>query len=219
LTKIKNLKIWWELMMDDFEDFIDRIKKYFKLDSDMFDVDFLFVPESEMNLGKEPNDEKIKGFKISYHYESGMDKPEIKIEGDLENKNIREYLKNIDLSKTPKLQDLYKSQSKIEIDARKLSLETTQDNKGEFETPIIEPYTEVCDNEGSSEILIEIPGMARDNVNIKLDEKGRKLIFTAENRKRTYIKSIPLPFKSSEMNCEVEVNNGIALIRVHEADK
>ncbi len=206
-------------MRDDFEDFIERIKKYFKLDSDIFDVDFLFIPESELNLGKEPNDKKIKGFKISYHFESGMDKPEIKIEGDLENKNIHEYLKKIDLSKAPKLQDLYKSQSKTEIDARNLSLETSQINKGEFESPIIEPYTEICDKEGSSEILIEIPGMARDNVNIKFDDEGGKLIFTAENRTRSYVKSISLPFKSSEMNCEVEVNNGIAIIRVDEADK
>ncbi|MFX1345344.1 MAG: hypothetical protein ACFFAI_09565 [Promethearchaeota archaeon] len=207
------------MMRDDFEDFIDRIKKYFKLDSDMFDVDFLFIPESEINLGKKPNEERIKGFKISYHYESGMDKPEIKIEGDLENKNIREYLKNIDLSKAPKLQDLYKSQSKTEIDASNLSLETTQIKERDFESPIIEPYTEICDKEGSSEILIEIPGMARDNVNIRLDDEGRKLIFTAENRKRTYLKSIPLPFKSSERNCEIDVNNGIAIIRVEEANK
>jgi HSP20 family molecular chaperone IbpA len=206
-------------MRDDFEDFIDRIKKYFKLDSDMFDVDFLFIPESEMNLGREPNDEKVKGFKISYHFESGMDKPEIKIEGNLEDKNIREYLKNVDLSKAPKLQDLYNSQSKKEIDARKLSLETTQVKEGDFETHIIEPYTEICDNEGFSEILIEIPGMAKDNVKIEFEDRGTKLIFTAENGKRTFMKSIPLTFRSSVMECDLEVNNGIAIIKVREAIK
>ncbi|MFX0165488.1 MAG: Hsp20/alpha crystallin family protein [Promethearchaeota archaeon] len=206
-------------MRDDFEDFINKIRKYFKLNSDMFDVDFLFIPESEINLGKRPNDERVKGFKISYHFESGMDKPEIKIEGNLEDKNIHEYLKNVDLSKDPKLQDLYNSQSKKEIDASKLSLETTQLKEGDFETHIIEPYTEICDNEGLSEILIEIPGMAKDNVKIEFEDRGRKLVFTAENGKRSFMKSIPLPFKSSLMECEMEVNNGIAVIKVREAVK
>ena len=54
-----------------------------------------------------------------------MDKPEINVESNLDNKNIREYLRNIDLSKVPKLKDLYNSPSKKEIDASKLSLETS----------------------------------------------------------------------------------------------
>lgn len=207
------------MMSDDFDDFIDRIKRYFKLDSDMFDVDFLFVPESDRYLEKKPNDEKVKGFKISYHYEPGMDKPEIKIEGNLEDKNIREYLRNIDLSKVPKLKDLYNSPSKKEIDASKLSLETSLKKEADVGTYILEPYAEICDNEGFSEILIEIPGMDKSNVNIRFEDKGRKLIFIAENKKRKFMKSINLPFKSSETECETEVNNGIAIIKVSEAVK
>ena len=37
-------------MSDEFDDFFDRIRKYFKLDSDMFDVDFLFLPDKSKNL-------------------------------------------------------------------------------------------------------------------------------------------------------------------------
>jgi len=207
------------MIRDDFEDFIDRIKKYFKLDSDMFDVDFLFVPESEMNLKRNPNDDKVKGFKISYHFESGMDKPEIKIEGNLEDKNIRDYLKNVDLSKAPKLHDLYNSQSKKEIDASKLSLESSLKKEGDVGPYVLEPYVEICENERFCEILIEIPGMDKDNINIRIEDKGRKLIFTAENEKRKYMKSVNLPFKSSETECEIEVNNGIAIIKVSEAIK
>ena len=207
------------MMSDDFDDFIDRIKKYFKLDSDMFDVDFLFVPESDIDLAKKPNDEKVKGFKISYHYESGMDKPEIKVKGNLDDKNIREHLRNVDLSKIPKLKDLYNSPSKKEIDASKLSLETSLKNEADVGTYVLEPYAEICDNEGFSEILIEIPGMGTDNVNIRFEDKGRKLIFTAENEKRRFMKSVQLPFKTSETECEIEVNNGIAIIKVSEAVK
>ena len=62
-------------MRDDFDEFIERIKRHFKLDSDMFEIDFLFLPESEVKRGRAPNNEKTKGFKISYHFESGMEKP------------------------------------------------------------------------------------------------------------------------------------------------
>jgi len=206
-------------MRDDFDDFIDRIKKYFKLDSEIFDVDFLFIPESEMNLENKPNNKKVKGFKISYHFESGMDKPEIKIEGNLDDKNIHEHLRNVDLSKVPKLKDLYNSPSKKEIDASELSLETSLKKEADVGTYVLEPYAEICDNEGFSEILIEIPGMGTDNVNIKFEDKGRKLIFTAENEKRRFMKAVQLPFKTSETECEIEVNNGIAIIKVSEAVK
>lgn len=206
-------------MRDDFDDFIDRIKKYFKLDSEMFDVDFLFIPESEINLENKPNSEKVKGFKISYHFESGMDKPEIKIDGNLDDKNIHEHIRNVDLSKVPKLKDLYNSPSKKEIDASKLSLETSLKKEADVGTYVLEPYAEICDNEGFSEILIEIPGMGTDNVNIKFEDKGRKLIFTAENEKRRFMKAVQLPFKTSETECEIEVNNGIAIIKVSEVVK
>ncbi|MFX1600126.1 MAG: hypothetical protein ACFFB6_05970, partial [Promethearchaeota archaeon] len=76
-------------MRDEFDDIIDEIKKYFKIDSDKFDVDFLFIPESESNINLKPKNEKIKGFKISYHFETGMEKPEIRIEGNIDDKRIR----------------------------------------------------------------------------------------------------------------------------------
>ncbi|MFX1376393.1 MAG: hypothetical protein ACFFA0_11305 [Promethearchaeota archaeon] len=202
------------MMRDDFDDFFDRLKKYFKLDTDMFDVDFLFIPESNINFDKSPNDEKVKSFKISYHFESGMDKPEIKFEGNMDDKNIREYLKNVDVSKIPKLNKIYKSQSKKEIDANSLSLETFPKQFEEGGKNFVEPYTEICDNEGFSEILIEIPGMGEDNVNFAFEDKGKKIIFMAENEKHKYRKVIPLLFSSSEKECKLEVNNGIAILKI-----
>lgn len=53
---------------------------------------------------------------------------------------------------------------------------------------------------------------------LNLKRKGKKLIFTAKNEKRKFIKAIPLPFKSSERECEVEVNNGIAIINISKTD-
>lgn len=205
------------MLRDDFDDFIDRIKKYFKLDTDMVDIDFLFVPEPDKNLKKALKDENIKGFKISYHYESGMDKPEIKVEGNIDDKRIHEYLKNVDVSKIPQLNDLYQPQSTKEIDASTLSLDTFLKKEEKDQRNLAEPYTEICDNDGFTEIIIEIPGMGKDNVTIKFEDKGKKMIFTAKNEKRKFMKAIPLLFKSSERECEIEVNNGIAVIKVSKA--
>ncbi|MHA2392277.1 MAG: hypothetical protein ACXAEX_09900 [Promethearchaeota archaeon] len=206
-------------MQDDFDEFIDKIKKYFKLDSDIIDMDFLFVPEKNLNLGKNPNPDKIQGFKVSYHFEAGMEKPEIKIEGNIDDKKIRELLKDVDISKVPNIKDVYHSKSTREIDASNLSM-GYHDNLQERNKPlIIEPYTEISEDLTSCEVLIEIPGMNRENVNIFFKDKGRKLVFAAENDVRKYIKTIPLLFKSSDNDYEFDVNNGIAIVKVRKAIK
>ena len=73
--------------------------------------------------------------------------------------------------------------------------------------------------EGMTEVLLEIPGMNIENVEITFRNNGKNLIFIAQNEVRTYKKTIPLPFKSSESDYEIEVNNGIAIIKVYEVNK
>ena len=196
---------------DDFDDFIDNIKKYFKIDSDIFDVDFLFLPESEMYKERIFNDKKVKGFKISFHYETGMDKPEIKLEGNIDDNKLQDYLKNIDITKYPKLKDLFDISHKKEIDAGELSLEFHEQIK---DIDFLEPDTEIIDSIDCLEIVFEIPGMDKDNVNISFNDQRNELIFNAENKNRKYMKHIPLPFKSSKKDVQIEVNNGIANIKL-----
>lgn len=205
-------------MRDDFDDFIDRIKKYFKLDSDMFDIDFLFLPESEIKQGRIPDNEKLKGFKISYHFENGMDKPEVRVKSNIDSKKLWEYLKDADLSKLPNVKELYPSQFNKEIDADKLSLDF-RGGEGNNELVMVEPYTEICDSEGFTEVLIEIPGIDEEHVEINFRDKGRKLDFKALNDKRKYVTTIELPFQALEENCEIEVKNGIAIIKLNKKPK
>jgi len=199
------------MMKDDFDEFIDDIKKYFKINSDIFDIDFLFLPESEMYKGKIFNDKNVKGFKISFHYETGMDKPEINIEGNIDDKTLQEYLKNIDISKYPKLKDVLKISNKKEIDASDLSFSYHDHNK---DIDFLEPYTEIIDSNDSLEILFEIPGMGKDNVNISFNDEKNELIFNAQNKNRKYLKTIPLPFEFLKKEVQIEINNGIANIKL-----
>lgn len=206
-------------MQDDFDEFIEKIKKYFKLDSDIFDMDFLFVPEKNLDMGKNPRPDDIKGFKVSYHFEPGMDKPEIKIEGNIDDNKIREMLKGVDISKIPNIKDVYNTNSTREIDASKLSLDYHGKAQESNHIHILEPYTEIHENLTECEIVVEIPGMDKENIIIKFKDKGRKLEFTAEKDTRKYTKTIPLLFKSSENDYEIEVNNGIAILKVRKTIK
>ncbi|MCK4285785.1 MAG: Hsp20/alpha crystallin family protein [Candidatus Lokiarchaeota archaeon] len=202
------------MLIDEFDEFIDKIKKHFKLDSDMFEIDFIFLPESEIKKGRIPDKEKLKGIKISYHFENGMDKPEIKIEGNIESKKVLDYLKDADLSKLPNVRDLYDSQSTKEIDASVLSLESYEKVREDADLLLLEPYSEVCNNESFTEILFEVPGIDKEEVKISFREKGKKLVFRAENESRKYMTSVALPFPSSVENCELDVNNGVAIIKL-----
>ena len=203
-------------MSDDFDDIIDEIRRYFKLDSDIFDVDFLFIPESESDSDLKPKDKKIKGFKISYHFETGMEKPEIRIEGNIDDNKIREYLENVNLSKYPTLKKLFETKSIEEIDANKLSLDFSEKDN---DLSILEPNTEINDYKDYTEIIFDIPGMREEDVMIDISEGGTKLIFNAENINRKYMKNVYLPFKTSAENYEMEVKNGLAIIIVKKSDR
>ena len=85
---------------DDYDDIIDQLKKFFNFDSKLFDMDFFIFPEMSKQL--DPKRKRSKGYKISYHFETGMDEPEIKIEGDIDEKELNQYLKGYDFGKDPR---------------------------------------------------------------------------------------------------------------------
>ena len=87
---------------DEYDDFFEMIKKYLGINSDIFDVDFLFLPEPTSN----PKNKNSTGFKVTYHFEAGMDKPEVRIEGDFDERKLQDYLKRINYSKYPDFKHL-----------------------------------------------------------------------------------------------------------------
>ena len=201
---------------DEFDDIIDAIKKYFKIDSDLFDVDFFFIPESKNNLNLKPRDNKTKGFKISYHFETGMKTPEFKIEGNVDDERIRELLKNRDLSKYPTIEKRFETRSVDTINTDQLSLDFTEE---ESNLPLLEPLTEINNCKDYTEIIFDIPGMNEEDVVININEKGTELILNAENNVRRYKKTINLPFKTDIDHYDMEVKNGLAIITVKKLDK
>jgi len=200
---------------DDYDDFyadiLKKFKKYFKINPDLSDdVDFLFIPEPIKNFDIDSQDPNIKGFKISYHFEPGMDEPEIRIEGDIDQKKMLEYLKGINMQQNPQFKLMRKDQNQgKEIDASMFSLEPC---KEEGENCSLEPYSEIHDLEDGVEIILEVPGVEKGHVILSLSNDGRKLKISAKNSNRNFEKEIKLPFKSSLDSHIMDINNGIASI-------
>jgi len=195
--------------MDD--DLMDEIRKFFKINSDLFDVDFFIFPE--MDNDNNPEKKMSKGFKVSYHYDMELDKPEIKIEGNIDKKKLHEYLKNHNIDPNIKLKKLMPPPSKIDdgtIDVEELSLEPCRHSDNSC---IVKPYTEIDDSENTYEIIFEVPGIKSEDIILSFSDTEKKVMLTAKSKDRNYSKDVKIPFKPSSKEYNLEVNNGIAILK------
>lgn len=205
-------------LSNDFDDIIDKIKRFFNFKSDIFDVDVLVFPESTEDLNLKFGDEHTEGFKVSYHFETGMEKPEIKVEGDFDERKLHEYLKQFNIDQNVPIQDYFPHVQKDTVDASILSLDNIQDEEFLLEEDqfiVFEPDTEINDFDYFTEIILEVPGIKEEDIFVNFNEDGSRIMFFAQNENRTYQKDIHLPSKASENNYSLKVNNGLAILKVN----
>lgn len=200
-------------MSEDIDEFIKKIIKFLNFDSGTFDLDFVVFPESIADLNTKPIDKNMKAFKVSYHFEPGMEKPEVKIEGNMEDKEIQDYLNKFSFEPNSSLNNLSNLESNDLIDANKLLVEPCENND---ESCVIEPYTEISDYNGFLEIALEVPGIEKKDIILSFSKDCEHITFSTRNKNRKYQKKIQLPFKSSIGDCSLEINNGIAILKVIE---
>ncbi len=201
---------------DDYYDFLERIKKLLKIDKGVFDVDFLFLPESNFDPNLNLQNKKVEGFKVTYHFESGMEKPEIKIEGDFDEKKLQEYFKKLNLSSYPQFKTLRKPEKKQAMDVGTLSLNPDFEREDFLEK---EPYYELNMYEDYAEIVIELPGIEKGHIVLSLSEDGRKLKVLTKSNFQNFKKVLQLPFESTMKDHVVEFNNGIVSIIMRKLNK
>jgi hypothetical protein len=197
---------------DDYNDFLERIKEYLNLDQGAFDVDFLFLPEPNFGPKANRKNDKFKGFKVTYHFESGMDKPEIKVEGNFDEKRLQEYIKKINLSKHSQFKRLNPSRERQAIDVSTLSLQPNYE-KGDIIAKDL--YFEKIFYKDSAEIIIEAPGIEKGHILLSLTEDGRTLRVSIEINFNNIEREILLPFESTMDDHILEFNNGIVTIIIH----
>ena len=194
---------------DDYNEFLERIKKYLNLNQGAFDVDFLFLPESNFNPETNRNKEDFKAFKVTYHFESGMDKPEIRVEGNFDEKKLQEYFKKFNISNNSQFKRLRPSRERQAVDVGALSL---QPNYKHEEILTQEPYYEKIFHENSAEIIIEAPGIEKGHILLSLSEDGRTLKISTEINFNNVEREVVLPFESTMDDHILDVNNGIITI-------
>ena len=202
-------------MSDDVDDFFEKVKNFFNLDTDIFDIDVFLFPEAFRNKEIDLEDDDMQGFKVSYHFETGMDEPDVKIEGNLDEKKLNEYIKRYNPENREQIREFVRPNMSNEIDASELTLE---DHSNEGYSDIIEPYTEINDFDEFTEVIIDIPGIKRDDISINYNIDCTILSFYAQKDDQTYNKDIQLPYKSSKDDTSIEINNGIIILKVSRSE-
>ena len=80
-------------------------------------------------------------------------------------------------------------------------------------------HAEINDYKDYTEIVFEIPGMSEEDVIIEFNNGGNQLFFKAENTNRKFMKTVQLPFISSQRDYEIDVKNGLAIILAKKSEK
>ncbi|MFX1274018.1 MAG: hypothetical protein ACFFBP_08445 [Promethearchaeota archaeon] len=200
-------------MSDDIDDFVNKVRRFFNIDTDKFDMDVFVLPEP-FKEHLDYNDPK-KAFKVSYHYEKGMDKPEIKIDSNIDEKKLHEYLKKYNYMNKAGINGPIPSNLNSEINAEDLML---GDYKIVTPLEINEPYTEINDFDDFTEIILEIPGVKEGDVSINYNEDGNLLTICIQNEEKSILKDVPIPFKCSKDYTSIEINNGIIILKVRRSE-
>lgn len=206
----------------DYDDFIRKIMDDLDMDADVFDAEFIIFPNRELNkkFGLDPNQ---KGFKVNFHYEEGMDKPEIRISkrDDLDQEKLKDLLKKMKFAQRahPSFKKMMQSRMNQEeskpkkvIDANKISLKPPSESNTNKNVTTKDPDLEIQDLEGEVRVILEVPGVRENDLFLSLNEEKNILTFNAENDKKSYYKQIHLPTKCKIVNESIAVNNGILSI-------
>lgn len=191
---------------ENYKKFMKRFRNLFEGFSDFFDRDFGFSDFSvspRIDLDKDLNFKKknTKSYSISYHYQTGMDKPEIRVNGDVDDEMLSKFLKGIPkfITERPTIKKIsLVPESKEEIRELKAS---------------IKPYTEITDFEDQIEICLELPGVEKEDLKLNFDEKGEELTVEAKRDGRKFYKEIKLPIKLDIKDYTLELKNGIACLK------
>lgn len=132
-----------------------------------------------------------KNYALSYKYETGMAEPEIKIEGDVDDKTINRFVEGVkDRFQTSHLSISNIKKSKVE-------------KKPSLKQPPTLPKEKVY--------TLEMPGIGLTDVETELN--GNIMTVKGEKDNLKYTKKIILPFNTSQKP-EITTDNGIIHVKV-----
>jgi HSP20 family protein len=74
----------------------------------------------------------------------------------------------------------------------------------------IEPFVDIIESEKEIYITVELPGIAKENINVELTKDT--LILSVKHTERGFNKEIPLPIEVEKNSVEATYNNGVLSI-------
>ena len=188
------------------EDIFDQMRKLFESqfkgifpqNSEEFDPEDLTEPSDQSNQNHKDNPQS-KSYSISYRFGTDMDKPEIKVNGDIDEESIRNMLSNFGPFsgmigfKTPAIIEPEKPKTKKP-------------------TPGLdheEPFTDILENDQGADVVLEMAGVVTED--IRIQHEDQKIIITAATPYKKYRAEIKLGFKPLP-DPKILSNNGIITI-------
>ncbi|MHA1724946.1 MAG: Hsp20/alpha crystallin family protein [Promethearchaeota archaeon] len=197
---------------DDYKDFYEKIKEFFKDNPKIFDLDFLIFTGPDPNFDKK--NKKPKSLKIHYHFEPGMKAPEVKIDGNMDKKELNDYLKHLrfNFPFNPEFKPRKKFKSRGVLDANQLSFEPITINGEDKE--VQEPQLEICKASDCLKLVFEAPGIEKNDIILSISDDGKILNFSAEGPHRRYFKHVHLPEICTLKEYDIYVNNGLVILTV-----
>lgn len=142
--------------------------------------------------------DKNKNYSLSYKYETGMEEPQITIEGDVDDDTINKFVKSIENKFDGPIKPLIGKKTKyIGTSKKKEDKETKKDTKSEIKE---KSYT------------LEMPGIAKENITTKIN--GKILTVEGKKDKLHYTKRFILPFEPAE-KIEISADNGLISLNVN----
>jgi len=83
----------------------------------------------------------------------------------------------------------------------------------------IEPLTDVVEDEGKIKVVVEMPGVDKDDIKVRLGDDNRTLVVSAVGKDRKYYKEIPLPGEVLPDKTKASYRNGVLVVELEKKDK
>ncbi|MEZ0247909.1 MAG: archaeal heat shock protein Hsp20 [Thermoproteus sp.] len=83
----------------------------------------------------------------------------------------------------------------------------------------IEPLTDVVEDNGKIKVVVEMPGVDKEDIKVRLSNDNRVLIISASGKDRKYYKEIPLPGEVLPDKTKATYRNGVLVVELEKRDK
>lgn len=83
----------------------------------------------------------------------------------------------------------------------------------------VEPLTDVVEEEDKIKVVVDIPGVEKDDIKIRISDDGLLLTIDAKSKDRKYHKEIKLPTAVDPTKAKATYKNGVLSIEMEKVEK